>query len=65
MSDDIIDEYITQIYEFPPDMLRIYKKGEHIIRGHDCKYFNQSAAICQLNNKEVTLNCFCCWAEKK
>lgn len=69
MSDNnVVDEYITQICEFPPDMLRVYKKAEHIIRGHKCKYFkylNQKITICQLNNKEVTPKCFCCWAEKK
>lgn len=65
MSDNIVDEYIIQICEFPPDMLRVYKRSNQIIRGYNCKYFKQDTAICQLNNKKVTPNCFCYWAEKK
>ena len=32
MSDNVVDEYITQICEFPPDMLRVYKKAEQLIK---------------------------------
>lgn len=65
----IITEYINQVKEDIPGTC-IHKKAENIIRGYNCQYIivprNENKPIwCKQLNREVTPNCFCCWAKRK
>lgn len=65
----VIAEYINQVREDIPGTC-IHKWVENIVRGYDCEYMSvprleTEPIICTLHRKEVTPNCFCCWAKRR
>lgn len=67
----ILKEYISQIVEDTPGTCtHVDKKDEEIIRGYDCVYISvprleTEPIYCLYHKREVTPNCFCCWAKRK
>lgn len=64
----VIAEYINQVRENRPGTC-IHKRVENIIRGYDCEYISvpreeTEPIMCLLHRREVTPNCFCCWAKR-